>query len=194
LRKIKIKMTRTEVNKGINTKMENRLDHNTLNSNVQIGDNNNEETENMNIDDNEQIESTVINGGIHIHEGGFHLNPKQGQAAGSAQQYPSTKNALTTDHALNMLFGLIGLAVFAIGIGIAVSCVKGRNKKRSRGIQRRIENHRQKILMKEIKNLRTQIQTGHKFQQPPFNPSFENAKNDYELPVNFCSFSHISEV
>ena len=183
----------TEIMKGINAKMDNRLDHNTLNSNVQVGDNNNEETENVNLVDNEEKEATYINGDIHIHEGGFHMNPRQRQIGGSADQNPNTKNALTTDHALNMLFAFIGLAIFAVGIGIAISCISKKKRKRKRSIRERIQNHREKLLMREIKHLKSRIDNEQQCSPPAYNPNFfENSKNDIALPMNFSSSSDIS--
>ena len=185
-------MTKATVMKGINAQMNNRLDHNTLNSNVQIGDNNYEETKNTNIDDNEQTETTVINGGIHIHEGDFHLNPKQGQIGGSAEQQPKTKNYLSTDHAMNLLFGLIGLAIFAIGLGIAISCIKRKKQKRSRSIKQRILKHREMILMNQIQDLKRKLEQEPRL--PPYNPQFmKNSRNDIAIPMNYSYCSQISD-
>ena len=191
-------MKRTEIYKGINAKMENRLDHNTLNSNVQIGDNNNEDTENYNIADNEEKDTTIINGGIHIHEGGFQINQKLDEIGGSAHQNPDTKNVLTTDHALQMLFGLIGVAVVVLAIGISISCIIKNQKRKNRKMKARIQKNTETMIMKELNDLKGQLQA-ERFAQNSRrshknSTKINNSKNDTVFTLNYTSCSNISEI
>lgn len=199
-------MKRTEIYKGINAKMENRLDHNTLNTNLQIGDNNNEETENVNIDDNEEKDTTIINGGIHIHDGGFQINQKLDEIGGSAHQNSDTKNVLTTDHAIQILFGLIGVAVVVLAIGISISCIIRKQKKRNRKMKARIQKNTETMLMKELNDLKEKFYAeqriiGHKprrkFHNSTSNHPFHvrsHSKNETILSLNYTSCSNISEI
>ena len=116
--------------RGVNTNLSNRVDHNELESNIQNGDTNSQITENINTDENIQ-KSTIV---VHNVEGDLHFHLGQGQNGGSALQNPKSNSYLTTAHALTILFALIGLAVVAIAIGIAVSCCL-KNKKRKKKIE-----------------------------------------------------------
>ena len=191
-------MKTTEIYKGINAKMENRVDHNTLNSNVQIGDNNNEETENYNIADNEEKDTTIINGGIHIHEGGFQINQKLDELGGSAHQNPDTKNVLTTDHALQMLFGLIGVAVVVLAIGISISCIMKNQKRKNRKMKARIQKNTENMLMKELSDLKEKFQA-ERFAQNQRrshknSTKINHSKDDTVFTLNYTSCSNISEI
>ena len=192
-----IKEPRTFSMRGINTNLSNRLDHNTLTSNIQNGDNNYEKTENVNNDENIQQQTTVIHdvhGVVHIHTG-------QGFTGGSAMQNPKSNNYLTTDHALTILFALIGLSVVAIAIGIGVSCCLQKKKKNKKRITARIQRHkeisqsqREIHLLKEIETLKKSIANNYEKN----NSRKEGAEEVRRAPDGFediyPSLSDVSEI
>ena len=146
--------------RGINTNLSNRLDHNDLTSNIQNGDINSERTENINTDENIQKSSTMI----HNVEGDVHFHIGQGLNGGSAMQDPKSNNYLTTDHALSILFALIGLACVAIAIGIAVSCCLKNKKRKKKTEADKIQQHkeisqsqRELHILQEIQTLKTNM-------------------------------------
>lgn len=161
------KETKYIANKGINTNLSNRFDHIKLSSNMQIGDNNNENTENTNIDENIEKQITII----HDVHGNVHVHSNQGQLGGSASQRPNTKNFISTEHAVTILFALLGLAVISIAIGIAVSCVSKKRRRRKKTDADRISRHqeisqsnRELNLINEINDLRSRLELHERVQ------------------------------
>ena len=161
------KETRYIANKGVNTNFSNRFDHIQLKSNIQVGDNISEHTENTNVDENIEKQITVI----HEVHGEVHVHSNQGQLGGSASQTPHTKNYVSTEHAITILFALLGLAVILIAIGIAVSCVMNKRRRRKQTDADRISRHkeisqsnRELHLLNEIKELRSKIELNERIQ------------------------------
>ena len=179
-------------NVGVNTKLNSQIEGNTLNSNLQNGDINREETENLNLDENVQKETTVFR---HIHvNGDFTFNSGLGQHGGQAEQSPKTENLISEAHAITMLFALIGLAIFAIAIGFAVSCCRRRKRKVKKEINQKIELH------KEITKSQRELQLIEEFNS--LKRKIENSrietvlskKNDDAQDISFSSSSEISEI
>ena len=179
-------------NVGVNTKLNSQIEGNTLNSNLQNGDINREETENLNLDENVQKETTVFR---HIHvNGDFTFNSGLGQHGGQAEQSPKTENLISEAHAITLLFALIGLAIFAIAIGFAVSCCRRRKRKVKKEINHKIELH------KEITKSQRELQLIEEFNS--LKRKIENSrietvlskKNDNAQDISFSSSSEISEI
>ena len=179
-------------NVGVNTKINSSIDGNTLNSNLQNGDINREETENLNLEEDIQKETAVFHT-IHVN-GDFTFNSGLGQHGGQANQSPKTKNFLSEAHALTMLFALIGLAIFAVAIGFAVFCCKRKRKKDKKETSQKIELHkeitksqRELHLIEELNTLKRKIE----------NSRFESvipSKIDDAQDIAFSSSSDISEI
>ena len=179
-------------NVGVNTKLNSQIEGNTLNSNLQNGDINREETENLNLDENVQKETTVFR---HIHvNGDFTFNSGLGQHGGQAEQSPKTENLISEAHAITMLFALIGLAIFAIAIGFAVSCCRRRKRKVKKEINQKIELHkeitksqRELHLLEEFTSLKKKIENSRI-------ETVLSKKNDDAQDISFSSSSEISEI
>ena len=176
---------------GVNTKVETEFDHNNLESNIQNGDINEQKTNNLNVDETIQKETSVFHT-INV-SGDFTFNSGLGQHGGSAVQTPKTKNFLSEAHAITILFTLIGLAVLAIAIGIGISCCKRRKRKEKKTMLQKIELHREISrsqrelnLIKEIQALKTQIGNSK------MDSVIVNGDNKEE--IQFSSSSDISEI
>ena len=179
-------------NVGVNTKLESTISGNTLKSNIQNGDINKEETENWNLDENIQKETAVFHT-IHVN-GDFTFNSGLGQHGGQADQSPKTKNVLSEAHALTMLFAFIGLAIFAIAIGFAISCCRRRRKKVKKEINQKIELHkeitksqRELHLLEELNALKLKIENSRI-------ETVMSSKNDDAQDISFSTSSDISEI
>ena len=93
-----------------------------------------------------------------------------------------------------MLFALIGLAIFAIAIGFAVSCCRRRKRKVKKEINHKIELH------KEITKSQRELQLIEEFNS--LKRKIENSrietvlskKNDNAQDISFSSSSEISEI
>ena len=179
-------------NVGVNTKLNSQIEGNTLNSNLQNGDINREETENLNLDENVQKETTVFR---HIHvNGDFTFNSGLGQHGGQAEQSPKTENLISEAHAITMLFALIGLAIFAIAIGFAVSCCRRRKRKVKKEINQKIELHKE--ITKSQRELRL-LEEFNSLKKTIENSRIETVlskKNDEAQDISFSSSSEISEI
>lgn len=196
------KETKYIANKGINTKLSNRFDHIKLSSNMQIGDNNNENTENTNIDENIEKQITII----HDVHGNVHVHSNQGQLGGSASQRPNTKNYISTEHAVTVLFALLGLAVISIAIGIAVSCVSKQRRRRKKNNDDRISRHqeitqsnRELNLLNEITELRSRLELHERVQSTSRQdkiilPKEESRNEPDRLFGVYPSLSDVSEI
>ena len=196
------KETKYIANKGINTNLSNRFDHIKLSSNMQIGDNNNENTENTNIDENIEKQITII----HDVHGNVHVHSNQGQLGGSASQRPNTKNYISTEHAVTVLFALLGLAVISIAIGIAVSCVSKQRRRRKKNNDDRISRHqeitqsnRELNLLNEITELRSRLELHERVQSTSRQdkiilPKEESRNEPDRLFGVYPSLSDVSEI
>ena len=125
--------------------------------NIQNGDTNNEEISNTLVNENVQQQAFKFeNGGYQT----IIVNPNQsGVAAGG--QNPDSSLTISTSHAMTLLFGCIGLAVFCLCIFIGLSCYRRAKKNKSKAADKELTIIRTKRedkiieIMEEIKKIHT---------------------------------------